>query len=98
MAKAISVVNILEIYDVEKFQKYVIGHLPTIEKYNGKFLVKGAAGEILEGNWDSNRVVIHEFPSVQQFKAWYQSEDYQPWKELRQSCAKVNAILLESCS
>lgn len=95
MKKAYNIVNILRIKDQEKFNEYVVGHLPTIEKFGGKFLVKGNSGEILEGRWESNLVVVHEFPSIEQFKKWYYSEEYRPWKELRQSCADVNVILTE---
>ncbi|WP_299198734.1 DUF1330 domain-containing protein [uncultured Amphritea sp.] len=95
MKKAYNIVNILRIRDHEKFNEYVAGHIPTIEKFGGKFLVKGDSGEILEGCWESNLMVVHEFPSIEQFKEWYNSEEYRPWKELRQSCADVNVILTE---
>ncbi|CAB1075664.1 hypothetical protein D1AOALGA4SA_3477 [Olavius algarvensis Delta 1 endosymbiont] len=95
MGKAYNIVNIVKIYDQEKFQRYIDGHIPTISKFRGKFLIKGNSGEVLEGNWPSNLIVIHEFPSAEQFKAWYYSEDYRPWKELRQSCADVNVILTQ---
>jgi uncharacterized protein (DUF1330 family) len=95
MKKAYNIVNILRISDQEKFNEYVVGHIPTIEKFGGKFLVKGNFGEVLEGGWESNLIVVHEFPSIERFKQWYESEDYRPWKELRQSCSDVNVILTE---
>jgi len=88
-------VNIIKIFDKDKFQEYIKGHIPTMDKYGGKFLVKGYTGEVLEGEWNSNLIVIHEFPSINHFKEWYHSEEYQPWKELRQLCAEVNVILTE---
>ncbi|MGB0204780.1 MAG: DUF1330 domain-containing protein [Neptuniibacter sp.] len=66
-------VNIIKIHDQKKFQEYVVGHIPTIEKYGGKFLVKGDQGEVLEGDWESNLMVVHEFPSIERFKEWYHS-------------------------
>ncbi|MFD2166986.1 DUF1330 domain-containing protein [Thalassotalea euphylliae] len=95
MSKAYNIVNILRIHDDEKFSEYVKGHIPTIEAYGGRFLIKGYSGEVLEGNWPSNFIVVHEFPSIERFKAWYYSDEYQPWKQLRQSCADVNVILTE---
>ena len=97
MGKAYNIVNIIKIHDKEKFNEYVVGHIPSIEKFGGKFLVKGDFGEILEGSWESNLMVVHEFPSIEQFKAWYDSDDYRPWKALRQSCAEVNVILTRGC-
>jgi len=95
MKKAYNIVNILRIHDQDKFNEYIAGHIPTIEQYGGKFLVKGDSGEVLEGHWESNIVVVQEFPSIEQFKKWYHSEEYRPWKALRQSCAEVNVILTE---
>ena len=95
MKKAYSIVNIVRIRDRQKFNEYVVGHIPTVEKFGGKFLVKGVPGEVLEGSWESNLIVVHEFPSTQHFKDWYHSEEYRPWKVLRQSSADVNVILTE---
>lgn len=97
MCKAYNIVNIIKIHDQKKFQEYVAGHIPTIEKYGGKFLVKGDQGEVLEGDWESNLMVVQEFPSIERFKEWYHSEDYRPWKVLRQACAEVTAILAKGC-
>jgi len=94
MGKVYSIVNIIKIHDQKKFNNYVAGHLDSIERYDGKFLVKGDRGIVLEGSWDSNLMVVHEFPSLEQFNAWYLSEEYRPWKVLRQSCADVNVILV----
>ncbi|WP_415898699.1 DUF1330 domain-containing protein [Neptuniibacter sp. QD48_11] len=98
MTKAYNIVNIVKIYDKKKFYEYVVGHVPTLEKFGGKFLVKGDFGEVLEGSWDSNLIVVQEFPSVELFKAWYDSDEYRPWRELRLSCAEVNVILTQGCS
>lgn len=95
MKKAYCIVQILQINDPIKFEQYVEGHIPTILKYGGKFLVKGKQPKILEGQWEGNRVVIHEFPSFSQLQAWYYSEDYLPWKKLRQASAQVNVIITE---
>jgi len=98
MSKAYNIVNIVKIHDKKKFHEYVVGHIPTMAKFGGKFLVKGDFGEVLEGSWDSNLIVIQEFPSADLFKAWYDSDEYRPWRDLRQSCADVNVILTQGSS
>ncbi len=97
MKKAYGIVNIISISDPNKFAEYVNGHIPSIEQYGGRFLVKGAVGEALEGEWESTRMVVHEFPSIEQYKLWYNSEEYKPWKALRQSCSDVKVVLVEGC-
>ncbi len=67
----------------------------TIEKYGGKILVRGGKFERLEGEWEPKRVVIVEFPSFEQAKRWYDSEDYREPKALRLRTSKANLILVE---
>jgi uncharacterized protein (DUF1330 family) len=67
----------------------------TIAKYGGKFVVRGGAMEMLEGNWEPKRLVIIEFESAERAKQWWASEDYREAKELRQRTAQTNLIVIE---
>ena len=55
----------------------------TVEKYGGRFLVRGGAAEPLEGEWRPGRLVVIEFPDVAAAKAWYRSQEYGPLVALR---------------
>ncbi len=85
----------MEITDPELFAKYVRGHQSTLTKYGGRFLARGAQGEILEGAFPKGLVVIHEFPDRQKWLEWYYSEEYAPWKQLRHQAAITNVLLVE---
>ena len=76
----------------EEYRKVVPG---TIEKYGGRYLVRGGAMETLEGDWPWKRVVVLEFPSLEQAKRWYDSEDYRDPKALRFKTAKTKVILVD---
>lgn len=95
MKKAYCIVQILALTDPDGFQRYVAGHTATLSPYGGRFLVKGMPAEVLEGEWRGSRVVVHEFPDLAHFRAWYDSEAYRPWKQLRQASAEVNVIVVE---
>ena len=41
MQKVYFIVNILKIHDEEVFNEYFNGHIPSIEKFGGEFLVNG---------------------------------------------------------
>ncbi len=60
----------VEVMDAEKFREYVKGHLPTIELYGGKVILKSAGMEVIEGAWMPELFVIHEWPGVAAFKRW----------------------------
>ena len=85
----------LEITDPDVIQEYARQAPAVIQKYGGKYLVRGGAWEALEGDWRPKRVVVLEFPSVEQAKRWYDSDDYKKLKDMRLKAAKSNLILVE---
>ena len=52
-----------EITDPEKFPEYQKLAAPAVQKYNGKFLGRGAP-DTVEGQWSAPVVVILEFESA----------------------------------
>ena len=85
----------LEVTDPAGFEEYRMVVPATIEKYGGKYLVRGGRMETLEGDWSPKRVVVLEFESVERAKEWWNSEDYREPKALRQRTTKTNAIVVE---
>lgn len=85
----------IEIADPVRYEEYKKLTPGTLQKYQGKFVVRGAKTEILEGEWDPKRFVILEFPSKELAKAWWASEEYAPAKSLRQQSADTKMILVE---
>jgi uncharacterized protein (DUF1330 family) len=68
---------------------------PTVAKYGGRFIVRGGASEVLEGNWAPKRVVVVEFPTMEALKRWYNSPEYMPLIALRQSHSSGDVIAVE---
>jgi len=85
----------LEVTDPAAFEAYRQVVPGTIHKYGGRYVVRGGAVETLEGDWQPKRVVVLEFPSLEQAKRWYNSEDYRDPKALRFKAARTNLILVE---
>jgi len=85
----------VEVTDPAGFEEYRQLVPGTVQKYGGRFLVRGGAVETLEGDWQPKRVVVLEFPSLEQAKRWYNSEDYRDPKALRFKTAKSKLILVE---
>ena len=85
----------LDVTDPAGFEEYRKVVPATIEKYGGRYLVRGGAMETLEGDWPWKRVVVLEFPSLEQAKRWYNSEEYRDPKALRFKTAKTKVILVD---
>jgi uncharacterized protein (DUF1330 family) len=85
----------IEVTDPAAFEEYRKQVPATVEKYGGKFVVRGGQMEPIEGDWRPKRVVVLEFPSVAQAKRWYDSEEYREPKALRRRTSKGSMILVE---
>jgi uncharacterized protein (DUF1330 family) len=67
----------------------------TLAKYGGRFVVRGGAHQTLEGSWKPNRLVVLEFPSMEQAKRWYDSEEYREPKAMRLRAGHANLVMVE---
>lgn len=85
----------VEVTDAAGYEQYRQRVSATFEAYGGRYLVRGGATEVLEGDWTPKRLVILEFPDMAQLKAWYQSPEYRPLLELRQRTANSTLVAVE---
>ena len=60
----------------EKLKEYAVKARAAVEKYKGKFLIKGGRSTINEGD-KSPRTVVIEFPTYNEANLFYNSEEYQ---------------------
>jgi uncharacterized protein (DUF1330 family) len=84
----------ITVTDPDAYDGYRAGVLATVKPHGGKFLVRGGPFDCLEGEWPDERVVVLEFPSVEQARAWYESDDYQALARIRQSSSRGDLILV----
>ena len=85
----------IEVHDPVLFEEYRKLVPATIAKYGGKYLVRGGATDTLEGDWAPARLVMLEFPTLEQARKWYHSAEYKPLLAMRLKAAKSKAILVE---
>ena len=85
----------IEITNPDGYKGYTQQVPATIEKYGGRFLVRGGKAHVLEGEWPERRRVIIEFPSVEKAKAWWDSTEYAGPKELRRANSNGRLVLIE---
>lgn len=85
----------IEITNPEGYKDYTT-HVPaTIAKFGGRFLVRGGAVEVLEGEWPQRRRVLIEFPSMEIARRWWDSPDYAKPKAMRRANSQGRLLLLE---
>jgi uncharacterized protein (DUF1330 family) len=85
----------VQINDPQLYAEYRQRVMPTLEKYGGRFLVRGGAVTTIEGTWNPERFVILEFEDNDQFKRWYHSPEYTEARAIRFKSSIANAILVQ---
>jgi uncharacterized protein (DUF1330 family) len=85
----------VDVKDPVRYDDYKKMVPSSIEKFGGRFLVRGGKTHTLEGNWSPKRFVMVEFPDVDRAKAWWASPEYAEAKALRQATSDSMLIIAE---
>jgi uncharacterized protein (DUF1330 family)/ketosteroid isomerase-like protein len=67
----------------------------VLAKHGGRYLVAGGGPQSLEGGWQSSVISVIEFPTAEDARRWYDSDEYRPLKALRTAGAETRAILTD---
>ena len=65
-----------KIYNLEKLKEYAAKAKPAVEKFSGKFLVRGGKNRTNEGI-ETPRIIVVEFPNYNTAVECYDSLEYQ---------------------
>ena len=85
----------IEVTDPASYDEYRKQVPATVEKHGGRFIVRGGKLESLEGGWAPKRLVVLEFPTLQQALGWYRSAEYAPLIKLRQRASHGKLVAVE---
>ena len=78
-----------------QYQEYAKLSPAIVAKFGGRYLARAGRTVTLEGPPAKSRVVVLEFPSFAQARAWYDSPDYREALAIRQSCATAELVIVE---
>ena len=73
--------DVRDAWDEDALIEYRRRNTATVESRGGRFIVRGGEMALLEGEWDTRRIVVIEFPDMATARDWYESEDYAPLKD-----------------
>ncbi len=72
---------------------YLDAAVETAARHGGRYIARGGETTVLEGSWEPDRMVIIEFPSMEDLRAWYDSAEYQEWVAVRQRYAPASKLI-----
>ncbi len=85
----------VDVRDPDAYAAYGAQVPATLEPYGGRFLVRGGASEVIEGEWTPRRVVVLEFPDIAALRNWYASDGYQSIVGVRWASAEASVVAVE---
>ena len=83
------------VHDPETFSAYAKKVPAIVAQFGGEYLGLGGPQQSLEGNWSHSRVVMHRWPSAEQARAFWESDEYAAAKPLRAGTGEFRVILVE---
>ena len=81
--------------DPEKMAEYRRLSTLAVEKFGGRFIVRGAPYEVLEGSWQPQRLVVVELPDMATARAFYDSPEYVAARQARAGVSSFDMVLVE---
>lgn len=94
MKKGYIIVRV-SIRDSNLFQQYPPLSTEVMNKYGGKYIIRGGKTDVLEGEWPVDRTTVVEFESFESAKKCYESVEYSKAMKIRQNSTKSDLILIE---
>lgn len=86
----------VEVLDEAAAARYAEIAGASVARYGGRFLVLAASPDVVEGDADPReRIVILQFPSTADLRAWYDSPEYASGRELAASALRRRLRFVE---
>ena len=85
----------IDVKDAALYEEYRVKVNAVNAKYGGRFIARGGEVVSKEGGWAPKRIVIVEFPTMEQALKWYDSPEYKPLLELRERASTARVVIAE---
>lgn len=85
----------VRIDDPTRYQEFMAGVKPALEAADAKYLARGGAHRVYEGDWEPRRIVLLEFPSIAAWEGFYEGPVYQGLKAVRDACSSARLVAVE---
>ena len=85
----------IEIKDPEMYSRYVDKVPAVIRRFGGRYLSQGGQVTPLSGNWNPERVILIEFPTLEKLQQCFNSEKYLEIAPFRTQSTLSRSIIIE---
>lgn len=92
------VIGDITVNDPGRYADYAAHTESTLAPFGGRFVVRGGASEVAEGDWRPGRLVVIEFPDLDSARDWYASEAYAAILPIRREASSGSLVFVEGCA
>lgn len=93
---SVYVIAQISIHDRAVYEKYQSQFIDVFKKFDGKLLAADLNPQVVEGDWNHEKVVLMEFPDENAFQDWASSPDYQEIAKDRHAGSNATVLLVRS--
>ena len=94
MTSAYIIANVV-VTDPVQYEEYKKWSTAAMQAHGVEVCVRGGKAEVLEGDWQPERVVVLKFPTFEAAKAFDASPEYGKARATRQGAAIMQMIVVE---
>lgn len=85
----------LRITNRAAYDRYQTRFMDVFRRHRGRLLVADESAQVVEGQWDQDKVVLMSFPDEAAFRLWSESPDYQEISKDRHQGADSVVLLVK---
>jgi len=85
----------LRFTDRAAYDRYQARFMEVFRRYPGTLLAADESPQVVEGDWDREKVVLMSFPDQEAFRGWAESPEYQEISQDRHAGADTVVLLVK---
>jgi uncharacterized protein (DUF1330 family) len=89
------IISNIRVTDPAQYEQYKKFSTLAIQAHGAEICVRGGAVQVLEGDWQPDRLVVLKFESVERARAFHASAEYARAREERKDAAVMRMVLVE---
>ena len=88
----------ISIRNREVYDRYQARFMEVFRRFKGRLLAADEKPQVVEGQWDRQKVILMSFPDESAFREWALSPDYQAIAKDRKAGSDGVVLLVEGIS
>ena len=94
MTSAYVIANV-RVTDPVQYEEYRKFSSVAMQAHGAEVCVRGGEVQVMEGDWQPERLVVLKFPSVEKARGFYDSFEYKRAKQAREGAAIMRLVIVE---